>query len=114
MRRIQLGDLPQQTYDALEKEVLLLAGSHDAGMNVTLTHEDVYEHSVKIGSTRELVYAVQDYPEAGFVVIAANIQSDSYMCWCSYCFNACCSYRFSDFHFYCVTCCSCSCHSHQD
>lgn len=79
MRRIQLGDLPQQTYESLKKEVLLLAGPSvdDAGNNVTLTYEDVDKHSVKIGSTRELVYAVQDCSEAGFVVIAASIQSAS-------------------------------------
>lgn len=77
MRRIQLGDLPGQTYDSLEKEVALLAGP-DAGNYVRLTYEDVDKHTVKIGSTRELVYAVQDCADAGFVMISAAVQKEAF------------------------------------
>lgn len=74
MRRIQLGDLPEQTYDSFEREVLLLAGISDDCSNLRLTYEDIDQHVVKIGSTRELVYAVQDCNDAGFVMIAASVE----------------------------------------
>ena len=80
IRRIQLGDLKELTYEALTKEILsLAAGSGEEQPpppiekdDLRLTYTDVDGHVVTIGSTKEFIYAIQDSLNQGHALITAN------------------------------------------
>jgi hypothetical protein len=80
IRRIQLRDLKELTYEALTKEILsLAAGSPGEEQppppieedDLKLTYTDVDGHVVTIGSTKEFVYAIQDSLNQGHALITA-------------------------------------------
>jgi hypothetical protein len=80
IRRIQLCDLKELTYEALTKEILTLAAGSGEEQppppigkdDLRLTYTDVDGHIVTIGSTKEFVYAIQDSLNQGHALITAS------------------------------------------
>jgi hypothetical protein len=65
-RRLKVGDLPEQSYEGLIRKASSIVAPESLGQ---LSYKDMDGHITAIGSTCELVYAVEDNLQNGFVVI---------------------------------------------